>query len=177
MNDEAHEILPEIDPAFSVATIGRDVPFEERFSVDFVKRTVKVPEDSPVELGWIYDADKNKFSPPPLVEQPSEIDELREQLDALTERLEAEQTFSALLQTTQMRELSHRVAAEEALQSSYQVFLDAATDILCVEPPAGLAPMVKDWYSRGLWSIDQVETALALGQISRSDFDEIAGVV
>jgi len=103
-------------------------------------------------------------------------DERELRIAALEEQLEAEQAFSAMLTTTQMLDLSHMVAADVTLPPNYKKFINAADGILDVAPPPELAPRIQDWYSRGIWTTDQVDVALALGQISKDAFAEIVGV-
>ena len=59
INNKAAEIIPEIDRVFP------DIPVEGRYSAQFLSECVRVSDDTEVKAYWIYDAERNSFSPQP----------------------------------------------------------------------------------------------------------------
>jgi hypothetical protein len=64
-NNVVAEIIPEFDPVFP------NVPIEQRYPAEFVKKLVAVDDNVEVRVGMVYDAETGTFSEPEPV-TPSE---------------------------------------------------------------------------------------------------------
>ena len=58
------EIILEYDEAFP------NVPLSERFPPEFIRPLIPVEDDTPVELGMVYDAETQEFYYPVIIPQP-----------------------------------------------------------------------------------------------------------
>lgn len=65
-NNVVVEIIPAIDPIFP------DVPIEQRYPAEFVKKLVAVDDNVEVRVGMVYNAETGVFSVPEPVVAPSE---------------------------------------------------------------------------------------------------------
>lgn len=62
-NNTVTEIIPDKHPAFP------GVPIERRYSPEFVRRLMHVPDDTEVRQNWVYDPETGSFAPPPEPEE------------------------------------------------------------------------------------------------------------
>lgn len=70
------EIIPEFDPIFP------DVPIEQRYPAEFVKKLVAVDDNVEVRVGMVYDAETGVFSEPepvPYEPEPADLDAAKKQ--------------------------------------------------------------------------------------------------
>lgn len=71
-NNVVAEIIPEFDPIFP------DVPIEQRYPAEFVKKLVTVDDSIEVRVGMVYDKETGVFSVP----EPSAVEPVPADLDA-----------------------------------------------------------------------------------------------
>lgn len=76
-NNVVAEIIPAIDPIFP------DVPIEQRYPVEFVKKLVAIDDSVEVRVGMIYDKETGAFSEPepvtPSEPEPADLDAVKKQ--------------------------------------------------------------------------------------------------
>ena len=75
-NNVVVEIIPEFDPIFP------DVPIEQRYPAEFVKKLVAVDNSVEVCVGMVYNAETGEFSEP---EQPKPVTPSEPTVDPVTE--------------------------------------------------------------------------------------------
>lgn len=54
------EIIPEFDPVFP------NIPLDQRYAPDFISRLLPVEDNVEVEQNWLYSAEEQTFTPPPI---------------------------------------------------------------------------------------------------------------